>query len=236
MRDEARALLEQFRRMIDPASDPEAAIRDKLKVFMRAWLDAKGSEGGHVNEGKRLLIEAAERDPRHWHASPDRLRLLWSEIFDGPERLPPLSPPAQLVWLGLERRHPNEIIDQALFRQFPRLTPDDRVAAYRESTAYSKKEAMQAAMEAGVLNAWAEVHRARGRAESELIFGTCVEELGLIEERGGGQYLNFNNLRHVADPELRHATLAAAWKAAERSALRRDAARRLGERLTPRDA
>jgi hypothetical protein len=73
-------------------------------------------------------------------------------------------------------------------------------------------------MEAGVLNAWAEVHRARGRPEGELVFGNCCRELGLIEKRDGGEYLNLNNLKRVTDQELRHATLAAAWKAAEESA------------------
>jgi hypothetical protein len=39
-----RAVVEQ----IDPASDPEATMREKLQGFECAYLDAKGSEGGNV--------------------------------------------------------------------------------------------------------------------------------------------------------------------------------------------
>jgi hypothetical protein len=134
-----KALVEQFRRMTDPASDPEAAIREKLQAFMRDCLAGKRSRGLSFDEGQALLLKAAEGDPNYWRTSLDQLKELWRQTFNGPERLPLLSPPAQLVWLGVETRQPDTITEQALFRQFPALTPPERVAAWRESAAYFRK-------------------------------------------------------------------------------------------------
>jgi hypothetical protein len=218
MTDEAqavKALVEQFRRLTDPASDPEAAVRDKLQAFMHDCIDARRSLGLSRDEGEVLLLEAAERNPGYWRTSRERLTELWRQTFTEPEHLPSLSPPAQLAWLGIETSQSSAIIDQALFRQFPALTPPERRAVWRETTTYFKREALGSAIQTAIFKAWYDVHKARGRTEGELVFGNCCRELGLIENRDGGQYLNFNNLVRVSDQEMRHATLAAAWKSAQ---------------------
>jgi hypothetical protein len=67
-----------------------------------------------------------------------------------------------------------------------------------------------------VLSAWGSIEKARGRPEAELVFGVCMRELGVIVDRDdGGQALDFNKLKDVADPEMRKAVLGAAWKAHE---------------------
>jgi hypothetical protein len=66
-----------------------------------------------------------------------------------------------------------------------------------------------------MFRAWADLEKAKGRPEEELLWGACVEALGIVEQRDGGQYLNFNKLKDIADPELRQAVIGAAWKAQE---------------------
>ena len=48
------------------------------------------------------------------------------------------------------------------------------------------------------------------------MWGNCADALGIVEEKDdGSQYVNFDKLKGIADPELRRATLGAAWKAYE---------------------
>jgi hypothetical protein len=107
------------------------------------------------------------------------------------------------------------VIDAALFRQFPALTPYDIVDAWEASASFRKRDLHRQEVLLAVFQTWADIHKERGRPEDELMFGQCVDELGIREERGGGQYINLQKLARVADVEMRRATLAAAWKAAE---------------------
>jgi hypothetical protein len=61
-------------------------------------------------------------------------------VIHDPEGLPPLPPAAQLIWLGIEAQRPSEVIDAALFRQFPALTPYDIVDAWEASASFRKRD------------------------------------------------------------------------------------------------
>ena len=199
--------------MVDPSVDP---IRTKMRQLFVDYLDSKGSAGGTVDEGLAALNEAVARDPQSWPVPADRREALWRNtwrVLDA--KLPPLARPAQLVWLGTEAGYDNAIIDAALAQEFPMFTPFDEAKAYRETAAYMQYEGIGLAMQSAIFNAWAELERAKGRPEDELRWRECADALGIVEQRDGGQYLNFNKLKDVADPELRRAVLGAAWKAQE---------------------
>jgi hypothetical protein len=115
-------LVKQFRRLSDPASDPDAAVRAKIEDFLHRHLVRKGSEGTNEDEAQAALSGEIESMPGQWPDDPVRLPRQLVEVFDdGSLRLPAtLSPPAQLVCLGTENRCPVEVIDAALSRQFRR--------------------------------------------------------------------------------------------------------------------
>jgi hypothetical protein len=99
---------------------------------------------------------------------------------------------------------------------FPAFTPADKSEILKEVAAYFRRDELRSAVTAAVLRAWGDIERAKDRPEAELRWPTCAAELGILEARAdGGQSVNFNKLKLVADPELRRAALAAAWKAHE---------------------
>jgi hypothetical protein len=202
------ALLRQFERLRDPASDPGAELRIKVAALLHQHMKRLGPNGSNLEEAQQALRDAITRDPAQWPHDPDQLVRLLGEVFSDPNALPPLSAAAQLVWLGFETQRPNEAIDAALFRQFPALTPGEIAAAYREAEVFMKRDAREKHVTAAAFKAWTHIQITRGRPEHELTFG-------LVEERDGHRYTNFNNLSRVADVELRQATIAAAWKAQE---------------------
>jgi hypothetical protein len=77
------------------------------------------------------------------------------------------------VWLGFEAGCDQEIIDAALYHEFPLFTPADIAKAYRESSAHMQREAVAAAMEFAIFEAWADFEKAKGRPEEELLWGKC---------------------------------------------------------------
>jgi hypothetical protein len=207
------AFLEHFRWMADPSVDP---IRTKIRQFFVDYLDSKGSSGATIDEGLSAFNEAVARDPQSWPVPDDRLQALWRDTTRVLNKLPPLARPAQLVWLGFEAGHDDEIIDAALVHEFPLFTPFDIEQAYRETADYMRREATGSAIAAAIFQVWTDIEKAKGRPEGELVFGNCIAELGIVEERDdGSEYVNFNKLKHIADPELRRATLGAAWRAHE---------------------
>lgn len=205
---DATALLAQFHRLLDPASDPDAALRVKLRAFYQDYLRSKRPERGTEAEATERLIEAARRDPEAWPQDQSRLTQLLFEVANDPERLPPsLSRPAQLVWLA-SGCWSGEVIWAALEREFPDI--DEVEAAVDEVMAYY---APYFRPMAEVFKAWVEVERRRGRAEHELTLDICCAELGVPEGRIDEEGFRFDRLKQVANPELREATLTALLKA-----------------------
>jgi hypothetical protein len=207
-------LLDQFHWMADPSVDP---IRTRMHEFFVDYLHSKGRDGASIEEGLATFNEAVARDPKGWPAPPDRLEALWRNAWRVlGAKLPPLARPAQLVWLATEAGYDNAIIDAALAQEFRTFTPFDAAKAYREAGAHMQREATGLAMTGAIFQAWADIEKAKGRLEDELLWGNCADDLGIVEERDdGSQYLNFNRLKDIADPELRRAVLGAAWKAQE---------------------
>ena len=204
-------LLEQFRWMENPSCDP---IRTKMRQFFVGYVHSKGSEGANIEEIGAAFNQTVSRDPESWPAPADQLQTLWRDTTCVTDKLPPLTRPAQLVWLGIEAGYDKEVIDAALFHEFPLFTPHDMAKAYGEAAAHMQRERNSLAMQAAVFDAWAEIEKAKGRPENELRFGECVDALGIVEKRDdGSSYLNFNKLKDIADPQLRRAVLGAAWKA-----------------------
>ena len=213
------ALVDTFRWLTNPEAGPEAGIRNQLRLFMEYYLESKGSEGGFLEEGEEWLVESINGDPAIWIISDlnlQRVKELWRQVWLAGNRLPPLEPSAQAVWLGTEMNFSNEIIDAALHQLFPTATPPEVAKAYRRVSQHLNAYAREMNIQAVVLKAWGEIERARGRDESELTFGKCAAALGIIVKRDdGGSYIDWNNLTKVSDPELRHACVAAAWTAME---------------------
>src|SRR4051812_45343358 len=95
---------EIFPARTDPGGDPEAGPRDQLGRFLGLYLEYKGAAGGTLAEGKEWLVEAIQANPLQLGCPVDLARVeeLWRQTFLAPTRLPPLDPPSQLVWLGIE--------------------------------------------------------------------------------------------------------------------------------------
>jgi hypothetical protein len=206
---DATTLLAQFHRLSDPSSDPDAALRAKLRAFFRDFLRSKRPGRGTEAEATERLTEAARRDPQEWPPDPSRLAQLLLEVANDPERLPPLSRPAQLVWLA-GGNWSAKVICAALYAEFHGITVDEAEAAAEEALAYS---AAYLRPMVDVFAAWAGVERRRGRPGHELTFDTCCAELGVPEGRIDEQAFRFDRLKQVANPDLREATLAALLKA-----------------------
>jgi hypothetical protein len=171
---------------------------------------------------------------------PDRLVQLLRQVFTDPHMLPPaLSPPAQLVWLGIEVKYSHETIDAAVFRAFPALTPYETAAAWKAVAAVMRQDAKRRHVLSALHQAWVDISKARGRPEAELTLGTCVDELGIVEPRPeGSRYLNFERLKALPDVEMRRAVIAAIWAQPPRATPRddrREASRlpRTGTRFAP---
>ena len=137
-------LVEIFRAKTDPASDPEAALRDQLGRFLGLYLEYKGAAGGTLAEGMSWLVEVLRDNPLQLGCPVDlaRVKELWRQTFLAPSRLPPLDPPAQLVWLGFEVGCSKDVIDAAMSRLF-RAGPLDRAEAYREASEHFRWQAEQ---------------------------------------------------------------------------------------------
>ncbi len=135
-------------------------------------------------------------------------------------KLPSLTRPAQLAWLGFEVGYDTEIIEAALYHEFPRLTPTDVARVYGETATYMQRDFLGTLIESAIFSAWADREKAKGRPEEELVWGQCAAALSIVEQwDDGSQYLNFNKLRDIADPKLRQAVIGAAWKAQEEEKL-----------------
>ena len=134
MTETTERLVEIFRAKTDPARDPDAAIRDQLRRFLGLYLEYKGTDGGTLAEGKEWLVEVLQENPLHLGRPVDLARVeeLWRQTYLAPSPLPPLDPPAQLAWLGLEIGCSKDVIDAALFRLF-RAQPLDLGEAYRQA-------------------------------------------------------------------------------------------------------
>jgi hypothetical protein len=206
----ADALLEHFHWMIDPRTDP---TRTRMYEFFIDYLDSKGTEGGTVREAWQALAEADGHDPQD-----RRLRATFRNVVrTDHSRLPKaLSRPAQLWWLAMEWQCDAQLFLRAAVREFPWLTPNDLTEAIDAAYTYMRGDLTAQTMLTHVFLAWAEFEKAKGRPEDELRLGDCVEALGIAETRAdGSQYLQFNNLKRIADPELRRLTIAAAWQVQE---------------------
>jgi hypothetical protein len=220
--DTPAGLLELFHWLEDPSIHP---TRTKIREFSVDYIHSKGSEGGDVEEGLTAFCEAVLRDPESWPVPHDRLQALWRETWRLPDHLPPLARPAQLVWLGIEIDYDEKIIDAALYHEFRPFTPVDDAKAWREASDHFKREATAKAITAAIFQAWHDIEKAKGRPEGELLFGDCIAALGIVTKRDdGSQYLDFNKLKDIVDPELRRAVVGAAWKA-DQEARRRAAPR-----------
>jgi hypothetical protein len=75
-------LVKQFRRLSDPASDPDAAVRAKIEDFLHRHLVRNGSEGTNEDEAQAALSGEIESTPRQWPDDPVRLARLLVEVFD----------------------------------------------------------------------------------------------------------------------------------------------------------
>jgi len=198
-------LVNHFRALHAPEADPERALRERLRAFVRDYLREQGTKGATVKAMQQRLMEAKLRAPQDWPQSKDVLARLLRDCV-GPDRLPPLMPAAQMVWLGTECGYENETIGAAIFRLFPAMTPDDAAGAYREAAEYFREEVERLKVESAVFHAWTNIERARGRSENELVFGNFCHELDIVTP---DRRIDFARLKDVADPEMREATLAA---------------------------
>lgn len=206
-------LVQQFHRLLEPTRDPDNVLRQRLRGFFREYLNSKGSEGGRLSEAEEHLREARRRDPKQWPEKLTKLLRLLHEAVHDPAKLPALSPRAQLMWLGTEGDYPNDAIDAAVFIAFPTTTPPDMVSAWREAVDHFQEESRAQRIQLAAFKAWADLEMSRGRPEGECLYGNFLSELDLIVP--GTRRIELERLKRVADPEMRHATLAAAWTALE---------------------
>jgi hypothetical protein len=132
-------------------------------------------------------------------------------VFDCPDALPPLSPRAQLVWLGFEAHDDAGIISAALDRLFPGTSPADVAAAHQEAADHFQAAAHGQLVVAAAFRAWHAIETRRGRAADELRMGAFIYELDLLDH---GR-VELDRLKRVADPELRKATIAAVRQAVQ---------------------
>jgi hypothetical protein len=206
--DDVDTLLAHFRWLRDRRTDPLRTIMDD---FFRQYLDGKGSEGAGWDEAWEAFAAAEGHDPAN-----ARLRAIWHAVL-GIDPLPrPLAPLEQLTWLLLMCQCPHDVDIAAIRAEFPGTTLGQYQAALQAAVDYIKRDATARQVQAAIFQAWADYEQAKGRPERELVFGACVDALGLVEQRpDGSKYLNFHRLQLIADPELRRLTLAAAWQAGE---------------------
>jgi hypothetical protein len=202
-------LVAKYRRLSQPDEDPDREVRERLRHFFSHYLRSKGRAGGTTEEATERLHAAQQHTPRAWPEDPARLARLLDEVISDPDRLPRLSPRAQLVWLGFEAQCDPEVIDAALHRAFPATTPTDIAAAYKESSDHSRSDIHGMRVVTAAFQAWHDIEAGRGRAKVELVFGAFIDELDLLDN---GR-VELNRLQRVTDPEMRQATIAAAWEA-----------------------
>lgn len=191
-------LIAQFHRLSQSDADPDRELRKRVRRLFCDYLGSKGSEGGRVEEATERLHEAQQRTPQAWPEDPTRLTQLLAEVISDPPALPPLSPRAQLIWLGFEMRYDPEIIDAALHRLFPATTPADAIAAYKESLDHRRADAHGMRVVTAAFQAWYDIEAGRGRPEAELVYGAFIKELNLLDS---GR-VNLNQLQRIADPEI----------------------------------
>jgi hypothetical protein len=65
-------LVKQFRRLRNPASDPDRALRSRLLAFFAEYFESKGSEGGNRRRGFTALAPGAGA-----HKSLITIRTTW---------------------------------------------------------------------------------------------------------------------------------------------------------------
>jgi hypothetical protein len=66
-------------------------------------------------------------------------------------------------------------VDAAVYRAFPRITPAEEAAAWRAYVTWAKQDAAEHEAEAAAFSAWVDEQKAKGRPESELVYGAFVE-------------------------------------------------------------
>lgn len=211
MKQTADDLVQQFHRLLEPTRDPDHDLRKQLRGFFREYLNSKGSEGVRLSEAEERLREARRRNPKQWPEELTKLLRLLREAVHDPSNLPPLSPRAQLMWLGIEGGYSSDTIDAAIFIVFPATIPPDMIAAWQETRDHLHKDARAHRVHLAAFKAWADLEMSRGRPEGECLHGNFLSELDLIVP--GTRRIELERLKQVADPEMRHATLAAAWAA-----------------------